>query len=146
MSCCHPGPLVLYRHFGEDLGGSKALAQQRAKLLGKAGGWCQSCWDMPHLPVVQERHGGAVALVPVVGVAGLRLLTGVALLGLVDRPTQINFCGLTIFAEVTEAVDKSGPERGQGVRDVLSSLQGDYDADVSFQDFFIRIFFGGDKL
>lgn len=53
---------------------------------------------MPHLPVVQEGHGGAVALVPVVGVAGLWLLTGIALLGLVDCPTQLDFYGLTVFA------------------------------------------------
>lgn len=66
--CCHPATVVLYIHFGEERGGTKALAQQRAELLGEAGGRRQSCWNLPHLPVVQERHRGAVALVPVVSV------------------------------------------------------------------------------
>lgn len=48
--------------------------------------------------MVQQGHRGAVALIPVVGVACLRFFTGVALLGLVDGPTQINFYGFTIFA------------------------------------------------
>lgn len=96
--CCHPATVVLYIHFGEELGGTKALAQQRAELLSEAGGRRQSCWNLPHLPVVQERHRGAVALVPVISVAGLWFLTGVALLGLVDCPTQLNFYGVTIFA------------------------------------------------
>lgn len=102
LGCCHPGPVVFYTHFGEEQGGSRALAQQRAELFSEAGVWCQSCWDVPHLPVVQEGHRGAVALVPVVGVAGLWLLAGVALLGLLDRPTQINFYRLTISAAERE--------------------------------------------
>lgn len=69
-----------------------------AELLSKAGGWCQSCWNVPHPPVVQEWHRGAVALVPVVGVAGLWFLARVALLCLVDCPTQLNFYGFTTFA------------------------------------------------
>lgn len=53
---------------------------------------------MPHLAVVQQRHRGRVALVPVIGVAGLLLIARVALLHLVDHPTELNFCGFTISA------------------------------------------------
>lgn len=83
------------------LGGS---GKQKAELLGEAGVRGQSCWHLHHLPVVQQGHRGAVALVPVVGVARLSFLTGVALLGLVDGPTQVNFYGLTIFAAGREQV------------------------------------------
>lgn len=98
------------------------------------------------LPVVDEWEGCGVALFPVVGVAGFWLVAGGALLGLVYLTTQLNFYRITFFAEFGHAVDKSGSERGCRVGDVLSAPEWDSDAYVSFQDFFIRIFFGGDEL
>lgn len=68
------------------------------ELISIAGSWCQNCWNFSYLAVVEERGGRGVALVPVVGVAGLRLIAKVALLGLVYLTTQLDFYGIAFSA------------------------------------------------
>lgn len=96
--CWHPGALMMWIGTGCCGALTQGAAPSRAQLLGEAGGGSERGRGVLHLAVVQQRHGGGVALVPVVGVAGLRLLARVALLHLVDHPTQLNFCGFAVSA------------------------------------------------
>lgn len=76
----------------------KALAWQWIELVSVAGRGCQSCLNIPDLPVVAEWEGCGVALVPVVGIAGFRFVAGGALLSLVYLTTQLNFYRIAFFA------------------------------------------------
>lgn len=81
----------------------EALVKQWLELIGVAGCWCQNCLNIFCFSVVEEWEGCGVALVPVVGIAGLRFIAGGALLGLVYLTTQLNFNGIAFFAARRES-------------------------------------------
>lgn len=83
--------------FGRNAERNKARERQSTKLIGVAGRWRQDCLDVGCLPVVEQREGRGVALVPVVGVAGFGFVA-VALLGLVYLTVQFNIYRITFFA------------------------------------------------
>lgn len=83
--------------FGRNAERNKARERQSTELIGVAGRWRQDRLNVGCLPVVEQREGRGVALVPVVGVAGFGFVA-VALLGLVYLTIQFNVYRITFFA------------------------------------------------